>query len=95
VRATTVTAADWRCRSKIVPPGYGLAAGLFLGFRKPKFPILGTQLSGEIEAVGKGVTRFKVGDQVFAYSALSMGCHRRWTTCGSSPASQSRGATGR
>jgi len=78
VRATTVTAADWRCRSKIVPPGYGLAAGFFLGFRKPKFPILGTQLSGEIEAVGKGVTRFKVGDQVFAYSALSMGCHAEY-----------------
>lgn len=75
VRATTVTAADWRCRSKIVPPGFGLMAGLVLGFRKPKFPILGTQLSGEIEAVGRGVTKFKVGDAVFAYSALTMGCH--------------------
>lgn len=78
VRATTVTAADWRCRSKIVPPGFGLVAGLFLGFTKPKFPVLGTQLSGEIEAVGKGVTRFKVGDQVFAYAALSMGCHAEY-----------------
>lgn len=75
VRATTVTAADWRCRSKIVPPGFGLVAGLVLGFSKPKFPILGTQLSGEIEAVGRGVTKFKVGDAVFAYSALTMGCH--------------------
>jgi NADPH:quinone reductase-like Zn-dependent oxidoreductase len=50
-------------------------AGLILGFSKPKFPILGTQLSGEIEAIGAGVTRFKVGDAVFAYSALTMGCH--------------------
>ncbi len=75
VRATTVTAADWRCRSKIVPPGFGLMAGFVLGFSKPKFPILGTQLSGEIEAVGTGVTKFKVGDAVFAYSALTMGCH--------------------
>jgi NADPH:quinone reductase-like Zn-dependent oxidoreductase len=75
VRATTVTAADWRCRSKIVPPGFGLIVGFVLGFSKPKFPILGTQLSGEIEAVGSGVTKFKVGDAVFAFSALTMGCH--------------------
>jgi NADPH:quinone reductase-like Zn-dependent oxidoreductase len=75
VRATTVTAGDWRCRSKIVPKGFGLIAPLMLGFTKPRKPILGTELSGEIEAVGKGVTKFKVGDQVFAFTGLSMGCH--------------------
>lgn len=75
VRATTVTAADWRCRSRIVPTGFGVMAGFFLGFGRPRQPILGTELSGEIEAVGKGVTRFKVGDAVFAFSSEKMGSY--------------------
>ena len=75
VRATTVTAGDWRCRSRIVPKGFGFAAGLFLGFSKPRHPILGSELSGEIEAIGKDVTRFKVGDPVFAFSDTSMGSY--------------------
>jgi NADPH:quinone reductase-like Zn-dependent oxidoreductase len=75
VRATTVTAGDWRSRSRVVPKGFGFVAGLFLGFTKPRHPILGSELSGEIEAIGKGVTRFKVGDPVFAFSGVNMGCY--------------------
>jgi len=75
VHATTVTAGDWRCRSRIVPRGFGLMAGLFLGFTKPRHPILGSELSGEIESVGKAVGRFKAGDPVFAFSGTTMGCY--------------------
>src|SRR5688572_13894199 len=78
VLATTVTAGDWRVRSLDVPTGFGLLARLALGISKPRQPILGTELSGEIEAVGKDVTRFKAGDQVFAFSDLRMGCHVEW-----------------
>ena len=78
VLATTVTAGDWRVRSMEVPTGFRLLARLALGIRKPRQPILGTELSGEIEAVGKAVTRWKPGDQVFAFSDLRMGCHVEW-----------------
>jgi NADPH:quinone reductase-like Zn-dependent oxidoreductase len=75
VRATTVTAGDWRCRSRILPKGFGVVGGIYLGFSAPKHPILGSELSGEIEAVGKAVGKFKVGDQVFAFTGAKMGCY--------------------
>ena len=39
---------------------------LALGNSRPRRPILGAELSGKIESIGKGVSRFKVGDYVFA-----------------------------
>lgn len=65
VHATTVTAADFRMRSFTVPPLLWLPARLALGITKPRQPIFGTELAGEIEAVGSAITRFKVGDPVF------------------------------
>jgi len=78
VRVATVTAGDWRTRSCIVPKGFGLFAHLSLGFKRPRHPVLGSELSGEIESVGKAVERFKVGDQVFAFCFPSMGCHAEY-----------------
>jgi NADPH:quinone reductase-like Zn-dependent oxidoreductase len=49
-----------------VPPEQWLFARLYLGVFKPRRKVLGMELSGEIEAVGKDVTRFKPGDSVFA-----------------------------
>ncbi len=66
VHATTVTMGDFRMRSFTVPPMFWLPARLTLGLTKPKQPVYGMELAGEVEAVGKNVTRFKVGDQVFA-----------------------------
>lgn len=66
VHATSVTAGDFRMRSFTVPPLLWLPARIALGIRKPKQPIYGMELAGEVEAVGKDVTRFKAGDQVFA-----------------------------
>src|SRR5882757_11136150 len=62
--ATTVTSGDWRARSLNMPVGFGLIARLVFGVSRPRQPILGTELAGKIELVGKGVSRFKVGDQV-------------------------------
>ncbi|HWP83367.1 MAG TPA: NAD(P)-dependent alcohol dehydrogenase [Bacteroidota bacterium] len=78
IRATTVTSGDWRTRSLIVPTGFGLIVRLVFGISKPRQPILGTELAGEVEAIGKNVTRFKVGDQVFAFSGARMGCYAEY-----------------
>lgn len=69
VHATSVSAADCNARGFVfVPPGFGFLARLMFGFRKPRQPILGTELSGEIVEVGRDVRLFKVGDQVFGVS---------------------------
>src|SRR5688572_19012956 len=77
-RATTVTSGDWRARSLQLPPGFGFLGRLVFGIKKPRQPILGTELAGEIESVGKDVTRFKAGDQVFAFSGAGMGGHAEY-----------------
>jgi len=66
INATTVTIGDSRMRSFTVPRGMWLFARFYLGVLKPKRAILGMELAGEIESVGKAVTRFKPGDQVLA-----------------------------
>ncbi|MCB0104850.1 MAG: NAD(P)-dependent alcohol dehydrogenase [Caldilineaceae bacterium] len=66
VHATTVTAGDVRMRSFAGPPLLWLPARIALGLTKPKQPIFGMELAGEVAAVGKAVTRFREGDHVFA-----------------------------
>jgi len=66
IHTTTVTIGDCRMRSFTVPPEQWLFARLYLGVFKPRRPVLGMELAGEIEAVGKAVTRFKPGDAIFA-----------------------------
>jgi NADPH:quinone reductase-like Zn-dependent oxidoreductase len=69
IHATTATLYDCWARSSTAPPGFWLFSRIGSGLRKPKQPILGTELAGQIEAVGAEVTRIKVGDQVFGFSA--------------------------
>jgi len=68
VYATTVTIGDTIMRSLNIPGPFWqrLFARLYLGIRKPKRPVLGMELAGVIETVGKKVTRFKPGEAVFA-----------------------------
>lgn len=75
IHATTVTVADFRIRSFTIPPSFWLPARIALGIRKPKKPILGVELAGQIESVGKDVTSFKKGDQVFAATLAGFGAY--------------------
>ncbi|MBN4927546.1 NAD(P)-dependent alcohol dehydrogenase [Hoyosella rhizosphaerae] len=78
VRATTVSAGDYRVRSHNVPAGFGLLSRLALGIRKPRQPILGTELSGDIDQIGAKVTEFAVGDPVVLFGDAAMGCHAQY-----------------
>jgi NADPH:quinone reductase-like Zn-dependent oxidoreductase len=79
VYATSVTAGDVNARGFVaVPPGLGLLARLMLGLRKPKRTILGGDLAGEIEAVGKDVRLFKEGDQVFGIDGSGSGAYAEY-----------------
>jgi NADPH:quinone reductase-like Zn-dependent oxidoreductase len=78
IAATTVTSGDWRARSLILPPGFGFMGRLVFGLFGPRQPILGSELAGVVEAIGESVTRFKVGDEVFAFTSARMGCHAEY-----------------
>lgn len=73
VHATSVTLGDCEIRSFKVPDFVWLPMRLYMGIRKPRLSILGQELAGRIEAVGKDVTQFKVGDDVFAETGMFFG----------------------
>jgi len=79
VHASTVTAGDCELRSLKFPLLLQLLLRIGFGFRGPRKKILGQELAGEIEAVGKEVTLFRKGDQVFGWSGLRLGAYAEYT----------------
>ena len=65
-------------RKFTMPFPFWLANGMTFGFRRPKITILGAEFAGEVEAVGKDVTLFGKGDQVFGYRGPSMGANAEY-----------------
>lgn len=72
IAATTVTAVDSTFRQ-----GASLSGRFYTGLKRPKRPVLGSTLAGEVEAVGKDVTLFKKGDQIFGATA-DFGTHAEY-----------------
>ena len=75
IHATTVNRTD--CATLRAKPFF---ARFFTGLFKPKNPILGTEFAGEIIAVGKNVTSFKVGDKVFGFNDTDFGTQAQYMT---------------
>jgi len=80
IHATTVTTGDWRARSLDMPAGFALLARPVFGLFGPRQPVLGTELAGIVESVGRSVTRFKPGDAVFAFPGGKFGSHAEYRT---------------
>ncbi|MET3290015.1 UNVERIFIED_CONTAM: NADPH:quinone reductase-like Zn-dependent oxidoreductase [Brevibacillus sp. OAP136] len=78
IHATTVTSGDCRVRAFNSPFLYWLPMRLFLGIRRPRMPILGVELAGIIEGVGRGVKRFSRGDEVYALNGMRFGAHAEY-----------------
>jgi NADPH:quinone reductase-like Zn-dependent oxidoreductase len=78
--ATTVHIGDTRMRGFRVPKKHWLPMRLFLGVTKPKRTILGMEVSGIIESVGKDVKEFKKGDEVFALTGFGGGGYAEYSS---------------
>jgi NADPH:quinone reductase-like Zn-dependent oxidoreductase len=78
IYATAVTASDCIVRGFSVPKIFWLPMALAIGFTKPRNPILGMILAGEVEEAGKEVKRFKEGDQVFGFNRFVFGTYAEY-----------------
>ncbi|MHA6299962.1 NAD(P)-dependent alcohol dehydrogenase [Devosia sp. CAU 1758] len=75
IYASAVTQADVMMRT-----GKPLFGRIFLGLRKPRASVPGTAFAGKVEAVGRGVTRFAVGDDVFGETTVGFHAHAQFVT---------------
>jgi NADPH:quinone reductase-like Zn-dependent oxidoreductase len=73
VHATTVNRTD--CGARAARPFF---YRLFLGLRRPRLTVLGSEFAGVVEAVGDGVTAFQAGDRVFGFSGTTFGAHAEY-----------------
>ena len=86
VHATPINYGDLIARNfgNLTPGEFNMPAPLYLpsrmafGWNKPRVNILGSELAGEVEAVGRDVTKFKTGDAVFAYLGMNMGANAEY-----------------
>ena len=79
IHAASVTISDCIVRSGKVNILLWLPLRIFVGFRKPRRSILGLELAGEVERIGKEVKRFKIGENVFAFTGKRFGAYAEYT----------------
>ncbi len=79
-RAATVNSGDVRLRALRVPRGMSALVRLTMGIRKPRKPVLGFEVAGQVTEVASGVTKFRPGDRVVASRGFKFGCHAEYIT---------------
>jgi NADPH:quinone reductase-like Zn-dependent oxidoreductase len=84
LRATAVTGSDCLVRGFKIPAWHpmGLMMGLALGFGKPRKPVLGMVVAGDIEAIGPAATKYRPGDRVFGMTMLAAGTYAEYCVLG-------------
>jgi len=86
IYAATAATPDTELRRLKLPLLFAIPLWLYLGIIKPtRITILGTEFAGEIESVGKDVTGYKPGDQVFGYTGLAMGTYAEYMCLAEKP----------
>lgn len=78
VHAATVTPGDCELRRFDMHVLFWIPVRIYMGILKPKRPVLGMEVAGEIVAVGKNVTTYKTGDQVFGGTGMHFGAHAEY-----------------
>jgi len=78
IHAAAVTVSDCVVRSGKVNILLWIPMRIFIGFKRPRKPVLGLELAGEVESVGKDVKRFKKGDQIFAFTGKRFGAYAEY-----------------
>ncbi len=78
IRATTVSAADCELRRFDFAPWIWLPMRLSFGIRRPRQPVLGHELAGDVESVGKDVRSLRKGDRVFAAAGIDLGAYAEY-----------------
>jgi len=78
IYATAVTASDIFIRGSQLPIQIWIPMRLMLGLTKPRRPIIGLVLAGEIESAGKNIKRFKTGDQVYGLTGFGLGAYAEY-----------------
>jgi NADPH:quinone reductase-like Zn-dependent oxidoreductase len=85
IRATTVSAADCELRRFDFAAWVWLPMRLAFGIRRPRRPVLGQELAGDVESAGKDVVSFSKGDKVFASTGIGLGAHAEYICLRESP----------
>ena len=86
VHAATASQADTELRRLKLPFLFSIPLRLYLGFTKPnRIKILGTEFAGEIVSIGKEVTQYQPGEQVFGYTGLGMGTYAEYLCLSEKP----------
>jgi NADPH:quinone reductase-like Zn-dependent oxidoreductase len=78
IHSSTVNVGDARLRSFDVPFGFWLPTRLVFGIFKPRNTLPGMDFSGVVEAIGKRVSKYSVGEDVFGSSGMQMGAHAEY-----------------